>query len=105
MQLYLSPRSKVHFGTVDIVKEQLHSGFRANELTQTRCGITESTIHLQISMSSPGFEPKPNSKAVSIANHSTGWVIPLRCYTVYRSDYTKEYTRVFEIVHSPGGLR
>ncbi|PRD30366.1 UNVERIFIED_CONTAM: hypothetical protein NCL1_26609 [Trichonephila clavipes] len=24
-------------------------------------------------MSSPGFEPRPNGNAVSVANHSTGW--------------------------------
>ncbi|GFW19945.1 hypothetical protein TNCV_866511 [Trichonephila clavipes] len=32
-----------------------------------------STIHLQTSMSSPGFEPRPNGTAVSVANHYTGW--------------------------------
>ncbi|GFW43584.1 hypothetical protein TNCV_4769361 [Trichonephila clavipes] len=34
----------------------------------------EGTIHLQTSMSSPGFKPSPNGTAVSIPNHSTGWV-------------------------------
>ncbi|GFT59299.1 hypothetical protein TNCV_3892291 [Trichonephila clavipes] len=34
----------------------------------------EDTVHLQTSMSSPGFEPRPNSTAVRIANHYTGWV-------------------------------
>ncbi|GFW83060.1 hypothetical protein TNCV_4604871 [Trichonephila clavipes] len=33
----------------------------------------EGTIHLQTSMSSPGFEPSPNGTAVSVANHYTGW--------------------------------
>ncbi|GFV25095.1 hypothetical protein TNCV_1006891 [Trichonephila clavipes] len=41
-ELYLSPRSNADFETVEIAKEQLHGGFGANELTQTRCGITES---------------------------------------------------------------
>ncbi|GFT11237.1 hypothetical protein TNCV_1143751 [Trichonephila clavipes] len=31
------------------------------------------TIHLQTSMSSPGFEPSPYGTAVSVANHYTGW--------------------------------
>ncbi|GFV98598.1 uncharacterized protein TNCV_1452841 [Trichonephila clavipes] len=33
----------------------------------------EGTIHLQTSMSSPGFEPSPNSTAVSVTNHYTEW--------------------------------
>ncbi|GFX58028.1 hypothetical protein TNCV_4047861 [Trichonephila clavipes] len=33
----------------------------------------EGTIHLQTSMSSPGFEPRLNDTAVSVANHYTGW--------------------------------
>ncbi|GFU08724.1 transmembrane protein KIAA1109 [Trichonephila clavipes] len=33
----------------------------------------KGTIHLQTSMSSPGFEPSPNGTAVSVANHYTGW--------------------------------
>ncbi|GFV01289.1 hypothetical protein TNCV_3375231 [Trichonephila clavipes] len=33
----------------------------------------ESTIHLQTSMSSPVFEPRPNGTAVNVSNHSTGW--------------------------------
>ncbi|GFV23692.1 hypothetical protein TNCV_3425971 [Trichonephila clavipes] len=44
--LYLSPRSKADFGTVEIAKEQ--GEFRASELTQTRCGITESEPFLRI---------------------------------------------------------
>ncbi|GFX89031.1 hypothetical protein TNCV_2853311 [Trichonephila clavipes] len=31
------------------------------------------TTHLQTSMSSPGFKPRPNGTAVSVANHYTGW--------------------------------
>ncbi|GFX56690.1 hypothetical protein TNCV_494381 [Trichonephila clavipes] len=31
------------------------------------------TTHSQISMSSPGFEPRPSGTAVSVANHYTGW--------------------------------
>ncbi|GFV60984.1 hypothetical protein TNCV_91961 [Trichonephila clavipes] len=34
----------------------------------------EGTIHLQTSMSSPGFEPSPYGAAVSVANHYSGWV-------------------------------
>ncbi|GFX14579.1 transposable element Tcb2 transposase [Trichonephila clavipes] len=41
-----SPRSKADFGTVEIAKE--HSEFGASELTQTRCGITESEPFLRI---------------------------------------------------------
>ncbi|GFT55494.1 hypothetical protein TNCV_4957781 [Trichonephila clavipes] len=44
--LYLSPRSKADFGTVEIAKER--SEFGASELTQTRCGITESEPFLRI---------------------------------------------------------
>ncbi|GFW82877.1 uncharacterized protein TNCV_3494471 [Trichonephila clavipes] len=33
----------------------------------------EGTIHLQTSMSSPGFEPSPSGTAVNVANHYTGW--------------------------------
>ncbi|GFV52338.1 histone-lysine N-methyltransferase SETMAR [Trichonephila clavipes] len=34
----------------------------------------EGTIHLQTSMSSPGFELKHSGTAVSVANHYSGWV-------------------------------
>ncbi|GFU36189.1 hypothetical protein TNCV_191941 [Trichonephila clavipes] len=34
----------------------------------------KDTIHLQTSMSSPGFEPSPYGTTVSVANHYTGWV-------------------------------
>ncbi|GFW12339.1 hypothetical protein TNCV_815941 [Trichonephila clavipes] len=37
----------------------------------------EDTIHLQTSISSPGFEPRPNGTAVSAANHYTGWATHL----------------------------
>ncbi|GFU09416.1 hypothetical protein TNCV_143921 [Trichonephila clavipes] len=30
-------------------------------------------VHLQTSMTSPGFEPSPNGTAVSVANHCIGW--------------------------------
>ncbi|GFU22862.1 hypothetical protein TNCV_4966081 [Trichonephila clavipes] len=33
----------------------------------------KGTIHLQTSMSSPGFKPSPYGTAVSVANHYTGW--------------------------------
>ncbi|GFW56551.1 hypothetical protein TNCV_1862611 [Trichonephila clavipes] len=47
-KLYLSPRSKADFGTVEIAKKQLHGGFGASELTQTRWGITDSEPFLPI---------------------------------------------------------
>ncbi|GFV83325.1 hypothetical protein TNCV_1900511 [Trichonephila clavipes] len=34
----------------------------------------KGSIHLQTSMSSPGFEPSPYTTAVSVANHYSGWV-------------------------------
>ncbi|GFU88690.1 hypothetical protein TNCV_4443671 [Trichonephila clavipes] len=37
----------------------------------------ESTVYLQTSMPSPGFEPSPNGTAVSFANHYTGWAAAL----------------------------
>ncbi|GFW31806.1 hypothetical protein TNCV_5039761 [Trichonephila clavipes] len=41
----------------------------------------EGTIHLQTSMSSPGFEPSPYCTAVNVTNHCTGWVTTLDgCY-------------------------
>ncbi|GFT39224.1 hypothetical protein TNCV_2897431 [Trichonephila clavipes] len=36
----------------------------------------KGTIHLQTSIPSPGFEPRPYSKAVSFTNHYTGWAVP-----------------------------
>ncbi|GFW03498.1 hypothetical protein TNCV_3020101 [Trichonephila clavipes] len=33
----------------------------------------EGTIHLQISMPSPGFEPRPYGSSLSITNYYTGW--------------------------------
>ncbi|GFT85951.1 hypothetical protein TNCV_3255931 [Trichonephila clavipes] len=33
----------------------------------------KDTIHLQTSMSSPGFEPNPYGTAVNFANHYTSW--------------------------------
>ncbi|GFW63766.1 hypothetical protein TNCV_3743741 [Trichonephila clavipes] len=38
-------------------------------LESTPC--RKGTIHLQTSMSSPGFEPSPSGTAVSVANHYT----------------------------------
>ncbi|GFW48886.1 hypothetical protein TNCV_3900841 [Trichonephila clavipes] len=48
LDLYLSPQSKADFGTLDIAKEQLHGGFGASELNQTRCGLTEGEPFLHI---------------------------------------------------------
>ncbi|GFU55147.1 hypothetical protein TNCV_426511 [Trichonephila clavipes] len=36
----------------------------------------KDTIHLQTSISSPGFEPSPYGIAVSVANHYTSWATP-----------------------------
>ncbi|GFU76904.1 hypothetical protein TNCV_4520601 [Trichonephila clavipes] len=33
----------------------------------------KGTIHLQTSMSYPGFEPSPHGTTVSFANHNTDW--------------------------------
>ncbi|GFX91639.1 hypothetical protein TNCV_3682251 [Trichonephila clavipes] len=46
----------------------------------------EGTMHSQISMSSPGFEPSPNGTAVSVANHYTGWATSCKyCSKPFRS--------------------
>ncbi|GFV00228.1 hypothetical protein TNCV_3322791 [Trichonephila clavipes] len=56
-----------------------HSSFSANPtrgLAARQLFIVlpcrEGTIHLQTSMSSPGFEPRAYGTAVSVANHYTG---------------------------------
>ncbi|GFV65518.1 hypothetical protein TNCV_1737551 [Trichonephila clavipes] len=41
------------------------------------------TIHLQTTMSSPGFEPSPYGTAVSVANHYTGWATGPQVPMVY----------------------
>ncbi|GFV02397.1 uncharacterized protein TNCV_1023251 [Trichonephila clavipes] len=51
----------------------------------------KGTIHLQTSMSSPGFEPSPYGIAVSVANHHTGWA----------TDVLQKITNTNE--HKPGG--
>ncbi|GFS55549.1 hypothetical protein TNCV_1627701 [Trichonephila clavipes] len=35
----------------------------------------EGTIHLQTSIPSSGFEPRPYGTAVSVINHETGWAV------------------------------
>ncbi|GFV23563.1 uncharacterized protein TNCV_1906911 [Trichonephila clavipes] len=50
----------------------LTRGHAARRLLRVR-PCHEDTIHLQTSMSSPGFEPRPYGTAVSVANHCTGW--------------------------------
>ncbi|GFT85095.1 hypothetical protein TNCV_791281 [Trichonephila clavipes] len=35
----------------------------------------KGTIHLQTSMPSPGFEPRPYGTTVSVTNHYTGWAV------------------------------
>ncbi|GFV64452.1 uncharacterized protein TNCV_4716271 [Trichonephila clavipes] len=61
-------------GTVDISRLSSKNclrtcGSAANEEPECR----KVTIHLQTSMSSPGFEPRPNGIAVSVVIHNTGW--------------------------------
>ncbi|GFV05422.1 hypothetical protein TNCV_226331 [Trichonephila clavipes] len=46
-------------------------------LAASRPPSRKGTIHLQTSMSSPGFEPKPYGIAVSVTNHSTRWTTRL----------------------------
>ncbi|GFW81741.1 hypothetical protein TNCV_2884151 [Trichonephila clavipes] len=50
----------------------------------------EGTMHLQTSVSSPGFEPRPYGTAVSIANHYTWWATEwaMKTYRVQRGRYT-----------------
>ncbi|GFW41175.1 hypothetical protein TNCV_842151 [Trichonephila clavipes] len=50
----------------------LTRGFAARRLFRVP-PCREGTIHLQTSMSSPGFEPSPYGTVVSVANHYTGW--------------------------------
>ncbi|GFV99196.1 hypothetical protein TNCV_1511691 [Trichonephila clavipes] len=50
----------------------LTRGLEARQLFRvTPC--CEGTIHLQASMPSPGFKPRPNGTAVSVINHYTWW--------------------------------
>ncbi|GFU31728.1 hypothetical protein TNCV_1176081 [Trichonephila clavipes] len=39
----------------------------------------KGTVRLQTYMSSPGFEPRPSSKAVGVTNPYTGWATLLTC--------------------------
>ncbi|GFV88734.1 hypothetical protein TNCV_3354861 [Trichonephila clavipes] len=52
---------------------------------------------LQTSMSSPGFEPRPNGSAVSVANHYTGWVTKVRCYFLLYSPKNWEFRTICQL--------
>ncbi|GFT84609.1 hypothetical protein TNCV_714521 [Trichonephila clavipes] len=53
---------------VSMIRGRQASDMRKRKSTPCRAG----TIHLQTSMSSPGFEPRPYGTAVSVAHHCTG---------------------------------
>ncbi|GFT70459.1 hypothetical protein TNCV_2658811 [Trichonephila clavipes] len=69
-----------HFSTTG-----LPSLFPIHQLHKRTCGSTaiystprrKGTIHLQTSMSSPGFESRSFVTEASVANHYTGWVTVL----------------------------
>ncbi|GFY23223.1 uncharacterized protein TNCV_3764621 [Trichonephila clavipes] len=68
------------------------------------CVVTpclKGTIHLQTSISSPGFEPSPYGTAVSTANHCTGWAtrkfessIPITTTSTFRLSVRSRPTSV-----------
>ncbi|GFT01676.1 hypothetical protein TNCV_4205051 [Trichonephila clavipes] len=58
----------------------------------------EGTIHLQTSMSSPGFETSPNGTAVSVANHYTGWATNLLLDTILQISKTFPLVKSIKIV-------
>ncbi|GFW59366.1 HTH_Tnp_Tc3_2 domain-containing protein [Trichonephila clavipes] len=61
----------------------------------------EGTIHLQTSMSSPGFEPSPNGTAFSVANHYTGWATLSRIIGKLEEGHTvTSVAAEFGIAHS-----
>ncbi|GFX38742.1 hypothetical protein TNCV_4748121 [Trichonephila clavipes] len=62
-------RSAFHLSSSTTI---LMRGLAARQLFRV-APCRKSTIHLQTSMSSPGFEPKPNGTAVSVVNHYIGW--------------------------------
>ncbi|GFX08998.1 hypothetical protein TNCV_4165771 [Trichonephila clavipes] len=49
-------------------------------------------IHLQTSMSAPGFEPRPNGTAVSVTNHYTGWATIDRFLSTWEHQRRLEHT-------------
>ncbi|GFV30433.1 transposable element Tcb1 transposase [Trichonephila clavipes] len=75
MQLYLSPRSKADFGIVEIAREQLHGGFGASKLTQTRCGITQIEPFLRIPVMS---HRKQRSAFVQVSEYDRGRIVAYR---------------------------
>ncbi|GFW52517.1 hypothetical protein TNCV_404451 [Trichonephila clavipes] len=75
--ILLSFTKSLRENTVRVVKGPPHS-FRFTNLMRGRLfrvpPSREETIHLQISMPSPGFEPRPYGTRDSFINHCTGWV-------------------------------
>ncbi|GFU54716.1 hypothetical protein TNCV_1037631 [Trichonephila clavipes] len=63
----------------------------------------EGTIHVETYMSSPGFEPRPNGTAVSVANHYTGWASfkITRALKINKDDHREklDYYTVLEILY------
>ncbi|GFX01261.1 hypothetical protein TNCV_4582271 [Trichonephila clavipes] len=53
-------------------------GSTSVQLTTSPCH--KGSIHLQTSMPSPGFEPRPYGIAVSVTNHYTGWAARIKQY-------------------------
>ncbi|GFX28615.1 hypothetical protein TNCV_3336751 [Trichonephila clavipes] len=64
---------------------QVSTSFPSTNLTRGHAALwllrvtpCRKGIHLQISMPSPRFEPRPYNTAVSVANHYTGWAGEMR---------------------------
>ncbi|GFY06899.1 hypothetical protein TNCV_4090011 [Trichonephila clavipes] len=53
-------------------------------------------------MSSPGSKPSPNGKAVSVANHFTGWATPI-CLQVFYDKCLSSIAHIYSFVQ--GRLR
>ncbi|GFV25432.1 hypothetical protein TNCV_1147021 [Trichonephila clavipes] len=64
----------------------LTKGLAARRLFRVspRC---EDTKHLQTSIPSPGFKPRPYGTAVNLANHYTGWATAVK----YKINKLKTY--------------
>ncbi|GFX09817.1 hypothetical protein TNCV_654161 [Trichonephila clavipes] len=59
-------------GASHLSSTNLTGGFAARKLFRIP-SCREGTIHLQTSMPSPGFEPRPYGTAVSVTEYHTGW--------------------------------
>ncbi|GFU44289.1 hypothetical protein TNCV_3041301 [Trichonephila clavipes] len=78
--------STILLGSTPVLSKNTLGVVRASHLSSSSTNLTkglaarwlfrvppclEGTIHLQTSMPSPGFEPKPYGTAVSVTNHYT----------------------------------